>query len=163
MSTYRLLALIATIPVVAGVASSTWAASALLNVLHPKAAAIDVREDEELGQRLDAIDLDLRRQIQVKEALLTELLEGRATLADVSAQFLAMNMNSPASMSVIRREYPGATDEEKSAYNVLTFAQAELGRGCPDRKATVLARLDAEFFALFHHHPSSGQPEPTEQ
>ena len=163
MSTFRLLVLIATIPVVAAVASSSWAASAMLRVCHPRIAEIDTREDEELGHRLDAIDFELRRQIQIKEVLLGELIEGRAALADVATQFLAMNRNSPASMGVIRKEYPGETDEEKSAYNVITFARAELSRGCPDRKAEVLARLSAEFEALYHHQPSAGLTQPNEQ
>ncbi|WP_439630454.1 hypothetical protein [Gemmata sp.] len=163
MSTFRLLVLVATIPVVAAVASSGWAASAMLRVCHPRIAALDTREDEELGHRLDAIDFELRRQIQIKEVLLGELIEGRATLADVSAQFLAMNRNSTASMTVIRKEYPGETDEEKSAYNVITFANAELSRGCPVRKAEVLARLNAEFEALYHHHPSAGHTQQPEQ
>lgn len=163
MSTFRLLVLIAAIPVAAAAASSTWAATAMLRVCHPQIAAIDTREDEELGNRLDAIDFDLRRQIQIKEALLTELIEARTTLADVSTQFLAMNRNSPASMTVIRKEYPGETDEEKSAYNVLTFANAELSRGCPDRKAEVLARLGAEFEALFGHHPAAAPSQSAEQ
>ncbi|VTT97167.1 unnamed protein product [Gemmataceae bacterium] len=163
MSTFRLLVLIATIPVVAAVASSSWAASAMLRVCHPRIAEIDTREDEELGHRLDAIDFELRRQIQIKEVLLGELIEGRAALADVATQFLAMNRNSPASMGVIRKEYPGETDEEKSAYNVLTFANAELSRGCPVRKAEVLARLDGEFEALFGHHPAAAPSQSVEQ
>lgn len=145
MAFVRYAAYVAIVPVVALVSNSGWAVTAVVNAVQPHDHRIELQSQIEFGLQLDVIDKELRRQIEIKDTLIDELIAGETTLSEVTSQFLIMNRNQPTSMSLVQRDYPGATDEEKTARNVISFATAELSKGCPDRKAEVLAHLEAEF------------------
>jgi len=105
----------------------------------------EMKRHVEYGKQLDLIDNELRRHIRIKDNLIVELIEGKKTLPEVTTEFLVLNHSQAATMEVLRREYPGATDEEKIARNVIEYATADLDHSACDQKEAVLARLEAEF------------------
>jgi hypothetical protein len=104
-----------------------------------------------LTHELDETIQDLRRRIELKDRLVAELLAGRATLADVTAQFLAMNQGHPEHMAVVRSYYAGATDTERTARNVMNYSEPELAHYRPIRRIVVLARLELQLRELVAH------------
>jgi len=100
-----------------------------------------LRQSEDAREDLDAEDTEIRRRIAVKEALVAELIDGHVSLADVTARFLAINATRPHYMAAIRQSFPGATDQEKTARNVISYALARAPAGTADALA---ARLNAE-------------------
>jgi hypothetical protein len=106
---------------------------------------------DEYRQRLDDRQRQILARVLHKEALVTALIEGRTTLAAVADEFLRLNRDYPITLEMVRLQFPGETDEEKHAYNVIAFARRG---GLPAaRKAEILARLAREFEALFGHPP----------
>lgn len=89
-----------------------------------------------------------KARIAYKDELVSRLIAGQATLAEVSAEFLRMNQETPT-LGIIRDRYPGSNDEEKSARNVIEFVRA---RKLPaERNAEVLGRLRREFERAYGH------------
>ena len=91
---------------------------------------------------------------EAKQALVNDLIAGRTTLAEVTAQFMLLNHDRQAAMDVIRRKFPGATDEEKTARNVIAFVDVTLSLGSAIDRAVVRTRLAAELAAMLDPHPS---------
>ncbi len=98
------------------------------------------------GAELDAAQSQVRARIALKEHLIGELAEGRQTLDEVATVFLQLNQASEICMSVVRAKYPGATDEERIARNVIAFAVDRVRS--PEAKNTLQTRLGREF----EHH-----------
>lgn len=118
-------------------------------VAQPKpelATGAEDSDDPELlaiGAGLDAAQSQVRARIALKEHLIGELAEGRQTLDEVTTVFLQLNQDSDICMNVVRASYPGATDEERIARNVIAFA---VDRVCsPDAKKALQTRLEREF------------------
>ncbi len=105
---------------------------------------------------LDRRRADVAARVEYKEALLAELAAGRATLAAVAGAFLRVNRDDAVCLEMVRATYPGGSDEEKSARNVLDYAA---GRHLPTGpKAVFLARLAAEFAAAYPSAPTHVAP-----
>ena len=108
-------------------------------------------DDEELNQQ--RICLEARQKIVVermafKDALLTELVEGRATLKQVAGEFLRVNRTEECCINSIRQHFTGNSDEEKCARNVMQHAMCrELTK---PKKASLQARLECEFHAMYN-------------
>lgn len=81
------------------------------------------------------------------------LADHEIPLADVTAEFLAMNREHPPAMRMIRIHYAGTTDEEKTAQNVFEYVQCM--HLSASRERELLERLDHEYEALFGHRPVS--------
>jgi hypothetical protein len=98
-------------------------------------------------ERLTAEDAEIHERMALKEQLVAELIAGHTTLPEVTSQFTAINAARPEYMAVIRVNYPGGTDEEKVAHNVIEYALPRL----PDdaKRDRVLARLNREFHGMF--------------
>jgi len=122
---------------------------------HPSAArsaGLDVWNFPRLEREFDAAteqsrhltdaDADIQQRIAYKDVLITELIEGRATLPEVTSQFLVLNESHPEYMAVIRADYPGRTDQEKAARNVIGHVRARVTN--PVERARGLGRLQAE-------------------
>jgi hypothetical protein len=140
------------VPVGAALTDSAWATSMGLDVLSGSTSRDELSTGTEEGRDLDAASAEVRRRIDTKDALIQNLIAGRATLAAVTAQFLALDENRPSYMAVLRNNQPGATDEEKMARNVISYALPSLNERSLIQKAAVLVRLEAEL-----HHLTSGQ------
>jgi hypothetical protein len=118
----------------------------------PTASAAAVRVS--VDPALDARGQELAARIAYKEALIDTLIDGRATLAQVSDEFLRINEDNRAIMFTIRHRYPDASgDEERSANNVISFVRV---RTLPaEEKARVLGRLGREFEDRFGNPPAA--------
>jgi hypothetical protein len=137
-----LLALVA----VGGVLERT--TSLLTAAIQPHVVADEASRDAALTSELDETARDLRRRIELKDRLVADLLAGRATMAEVTSQFLAMNHERPEYLAVVRFHYPGATDTEKAARNVIGYAEPEIAQYHPIHRVLVLARLELQLREL---------------
>lgn len=138
----RLATLALALPVfAAGVVHPTWAQSTGIDVWNVPALQDQLRTSADESERLDGAEHEVQRRIAMKESLVAELIAGRAALADVTAQFTEMNATRPAYVAAIRESFPGATDEEKAARNVIYYA---LARATAAEHDAVARRLDAE-------------------
>jgi hypothetical protein len=135
--------------VLAAIGSSTGVlAFGGLDIFQTQEHREEMKRHVEYGKQLDLIDQELRRHIRIKDQLIIELIAGKKTLTEVTTEFLVLNQSQAATMDVLRREYPGLTDEEKIARNVIEYATADLDHSYADQKEVVLARLEAEFEQL---------------
>jgi len=116
-----------------------------LEIFQSQAHRDEMKSHVEYGKQLDLIDNELRRHIRIKDQLIAELIDGKKSLPEVTTEFLVLNYSQAATMDVLRREYPGATDEEKIARNVIEYATADLEHSSSGQKDVILARLEAEF------------------
>jgi hypothetical protein len=103
---------------------------------------------------LDAELREVKRRAAYKGELTGRLAAGRATLAEVTDEFVRLNRWTPAE-GVIRSQFPGSSDEEGTDQNVLGYV-----RGLPlppDREAEVLGRLGWGFAARFGRPPTEAR------
>jgi hypothetical protein len=110
----------------------------------PQSFHAEYRRDLEAAAGLESCLQEVRRSNEVKETLIHHMIAGRVSLAEVTHQFLLMNQSRAAYMLVIRTQYVGNSDEEKSARNVLERAASALSYADQDTRAHVLARLEGE-------------------
>ncbi len=108
-----------------------------------------LQDDPELAAmraELEASQLLLSERIAQKELLIIQLIEGQLSLGDVTDAFLRINQDLHSCLRAVRDNFPGTTDEEKHARNVISFA---VSRVPPDQKKALQARLDGEFDQLY--------------
>jgi hypothetical protein len=86
---------------------------------------------------------DNRNRLAMKTQLIDELVAQRASLKEVTEQFLILNQNRQSTTFAIRTSYSGATIEEKTARNVIAVAGMRL-TGSFIEKVKLLARLTGE-------------------
>ncbi|MBA4062250.1 MAG: hypothetical protein C0501_00825 [Isosphaera sp.] len=158
----RLAALAALAAPAAGVAAAAvlrpeWSAAVGLDVWNVPALRAESRAEAERAEVLADEDQDIRRRIAVKEALVSDLIAGRATLAAVTARFVELNRARPEYVAAVRANYPGDTDEEKTARNVLEYASGRIAAEPPARRAEVTARLRAELAGLDSPDPAGAR------
>lgn len=95
-----------------------------------------------LAARLDAV----MARMHHKERLVDELIAGRADLMTVADEFLRMNREEPECLAVLRRHFPGGSDREVAARNVIEYAAPRVK---PADRVAVRQRLDREFVVTF--------------
>lgn len=146
-STSTALTLISTLLLTgAGLAGGGWLGVSPMGALRPGATERAVADEARVARGLDAESGEVLRRMAVKEALVAELVAGRATLADVTDEFLVLNALRPRCMDSVRSGFPGETDAEKTAHNVIGYALPRV----PDdaRRAAVARRLRAELAGM---------------
>jgi hypothetical protein len=116
--------------------------SAGLDVWNVRQLEQEAQAQSTVSHQLTLTDGEIQQRIALKEVLIADLIEGRATLAEVTAQFMALNECSPGCVSVIRKTFPGQTDQEKTARNVIDYVRARISD--PVQRAQVLVRLEGE-------------------
>jgi hypothetical protein len=136
------------VPITAVVVTTEWSTSVVFNVYEPETLSDDYRKDLEQANELEARRQEGLRLLEVQEMLVQRLIAGRGSLPEVTKELLMMHQNHPAWMAVIRAEYPGNSDEEKTARNVIGWVAFELSLSNPDKQAEVLARLESELECL---------------
>jgi hypothetical protein len=119
----------------------TWAKSLGADVWNMPALKEQLRETQSDIARLDAEDQGVRQRIAVKESLIQDLLAGRATLAEVTEQFTALDATRPEYMDVLRANYPAASDREVMARNVISYA---MPRVPAEERDAVSSKLEAD-------------------
>ena len=109
-------------------------------------------DDEELNQRWEYL-VDRQKivadRMAFKELLLIELVENRATLKQVAAEFLRVNQAEESCMICIRQHFAGNTDEEKCARNVIQHVMCR--NLSASQKALLDARLECDLHAMYDH------------
>jgi hypothetical protein len=143
-----LVALALAVSVAVAAARPAWAASAGLDVWNLPDLDRQTADATEESRDLDARDAEVRERIDLKERLVENLVAGRTTLAEVAAQFVALNESRPEYARLIRETYPGATEEEKVARHVVENALLRLAGRPAAERAEVAARLDGELRRL---------------
>jgi hypothetical protein len=133
------------LPAVALAALLGGTASFATGLFQTRSERIDIEEQRELESHLDVIKGEVVRRVAIKNALVAELIAGRTTLSEVTGQFLILNQSRPDVMAIIRATYPGSTDQEKSAHNVIAYLRVELNHAPPAEQTEVLTRLKIEF------------------
>jgi hypothetical protein len=134
------------LPPVAAAVSPGWVRSFGLDVWSLPELHEEVAAAAEQSRELQAEDDDIQQRIVVKEALIADLIAGRTTLAEVTAQFLILNKARPEYMAVIRAHFPGSTDQEKVARNVIDYARPRVAD--PVRREQLVQRLEAELVRM---------------
>jgi len=155
MLTYRFAAVCLLIPVVALAAHSELGATLAIDMVQTPGLRDEIKEDAEFREILEVVNREIQRRIAIKEALIAELIAGRVTLAATTEQFLTMNQDRPEYMMIIRASYPGRTDYEKSAYNVISYAEGELQQLPPEAQEKIRARFAAELRDLNCHQSAA--------
>lgn len=96
---------------------------------------------EETDREIGAESEDVQHRIAVKETIIDDVLAERCDLATATARFAELNATRPQCMNVIRTAYPGDTDEEKLARNVISFCEA---RAPAAQRVALAERLEAQ-------------------
>jgi hypothetical protein len=128
----------------ASMAYPAWVADAGLDFWNLPTLEDQVADETRLGETLDQRSDVMQRSVHLRMALADELIENRAHISEVIAEYVALNQSDPGRMAVVRRFFPATTDEESTYLQVRSFVRGELTRQ-PARCAATLARLDREF------------------
>lgn len=111
--------------------------------------AHQLSDEQAAGADLTARTHVIAERINIKEGLVSDLIDGRTTLAAVAERFHELNRDVPACMAAVRSKYPDLDDDERIALNVLDFVRVrELP---PAKHELVFARLAAEYEQMFGH------------
>jgi hypothetical protein len=119
----------------------TWARALGADVWNLPALKEQVRESAAEGDRLADEDSDVLRRIAIKEGIIADLIAGRSTLAEATDRFTELNAARPEYVQSLRESFPGTTDQEKFARNVISFA---LSRAALPERAALSSRLEGE-------------------
>jgi hypothetical protein len=130
-------------------ANPSWPASLGLDVWNLPALQEQITDEAGKARDLDRKETEVLRRMELKDRLVADLIAGRATLAEVTPQFLDLNRDRPGYVTAIRITYPGRTDEERTARTVLQYAERQLAQLPPPGRAAITARLGDEFADLF--------------
>jgi len=128
----------------ASMAYPAWAADAGLDFWNLPTLEDEVVDEARLGEKLDQKSDVIQRSVNYRMALAEELIDNRAPLSEVIAEYLALNQSDPARMAAVRQFFHGATDEDSTYLQVRSFVRGELNRQ-PARCAAILARLERDF------------------
>jgi hypothetical protein len=100
-----------------------------------------VREAAAEDARLSDEGDDVLRRIAIKDAIVGDLIAGRVTLVEATDRFTALNAARPRYLAALRESFSGATDQEKFARNVISFAVCRVE---PHERAELSSRLETE-------------------
>lgn len=112
--------------------------------LHAKYEAAETRDRE-----IAAESEDVQHRIAVKETIIADVLAERSDLATATARFAELNATRPECMDMIRVTFPGDTDQEKLARNVMAFCATRVSAA---ERAALVARLEAELTRMRSAH-----------
>lgn len=96
-------------------------------------------------RELTAEDDDVRQRIAAKETVIADLIAGRIGLDAATERFAEMNAGRAHCLDAIRATYPGDTDEEKMARNVIAYCETRVPAAERDE---LTARLEAELHQM---------------
>ena len=124
------------------VANPSWAKSVGIDVWNVPGLEEELAAADRDRVRLAGFDVTLMNRIAAKEAIIGELIAGRATLADAASQFLSLNAERPDLLEMIRSAYPNRTDEERAALNVIDYVAQRVAD--PVAREEIVSRLAAD-------------------
>ncbi len=124
-----------------------WTQAAGLDVWELPALRNEIETTVKSNRAMTAELEENKMRLAFKQELIDGLLTQRASLKEVTNQFLLINQSQSASICAIRATYKGATDEEKTARNVISFAVLK-SQGSFTQQMEVMARLTLELREL---------------
>lgn len=124
-----------------------WTRALGLDVWNYQELADEARREGRLRNELSATDERIKHRLDLKAVVTDEVIEGRASLADATERFMALNRADPDIVSHTRQMFPAPTEAEATARQVINFVHARL-RHEPSRRDEVLCRLRAELSSL---------------
>lgn len=95
----------------------------------------------------DATIVNLADRLALKDQIIAELIEGRIALPEATRRFMDLNASSDSARTAVEAYGTGDSYEEKSARNVIEFAQGRLS-GMPAPSNT-RQRIEDQFRAKF--------------
>jgi hypothetical protein len=111
------------------------------------------------SQQLDVAIAESIRRLEAGNALITMLIEGRASLAEVARDFLSLHENDPEFLEYYQLYHSGRTLPERVARDMANRAHLEAAD--PLQRERVAKRLTEEFQTLFPEvEPLRFQPVP---
>ena len=128
-----------------------WLASSGARAESDGPAVGTVEEEAAVARELEDEDAEVLQRLAVKEVLVGDLIAGRTSLMEVTAEFLHLNENRPECLLVIRASCPGDTDVEKTAHNVIDYTLPRVADS--DRREELTRRLEAELADMLPPHP----------
>lgn len=141
---------------VAHAVAPEWTVAAGLNIWEAPALSQEIETcSKHCGMVSEQIE-ESKNRAAIKEHVIDLLIDGQMRFKDAADQFLELNRGLPGHMATIRRSYEGATDEEKTARNVMAYV-AQRERGSLFHRMGVRARLLAESHELASHAPLGHQ------
>jgi hypothetical protein len=100
---------------------------------------------------LQQLGAAFEQRIAEKNALTSEVIEGRLPLLQAAAQFRDLNARPPAlAWETFRHVYPGDTDDERHCRQVIQFVR-EAVQLRPGADLALPGRLEAELRGLLEH------------
>jgi hypothetical protein len=150
--TAGLICLVIAVPVVAAIAKPAWANSVGLDVWNLPQLHHQIEVEQERDVELNLVRSDVLQRIDAKERLMDQLLAGKLTLGEVAEQFMALDRDNDLFLELFRRTYPGETDEERIAYNVIEYALPRIELESFAGTITILARMEHERRQLKSEH-----------
>lgn len=129
-----------------------------LFIAWPKSDPAAVPSDEEAVAEADRLDTQLRLTADRKalsDALVNDLIGGRAELSSTAYRLTDMASVSPQYLTGLRFTFPAPSAVESQAQAMIHQVYVELAdrRGDSDRAAAVTARLRTEYRAAFGAAP----------
>jgi hypothetical protein len=146
-----LVTLMLILPAATAVARPEWAEYLGVDVWNLPDLREELTEANELKTELEFQNAAILDRINMKDRLISDLIAGRRTLAETTSQFCALNQDFPEFLTILRLNYPGATDEERSAWNVMDFVHPRLFHLSAFERFKVLARLNLEMEQISPH------------
>jgi hypothetical protein len=110
-------------------------------------------EIQQRGEELRELLEDVRQRVAVKDQVVAELTAGRLTLPEALAGFRAADQTwpGPCPLGYSRAE------EESLSRNIIERACNQVSTEAPERRAAVIARLEAELQAQLSRQSPSGR------
>ena len=139
-------------PLMVGAGSCLVAAAVSAGPGRPSGDLPTLAELETEHARLDHLQRTVSARTALKDALVADLIDGRATLPQVAGEFAQLAAANPEQAELIARAFPGKTPGETAARNVLCLAENRLAMR-PDG-GEVQARLRREFAANYGGAPA---------
>ena len=142
--TLRLLATTTVLSVGGFIASNTtWAEDLGLDVWNVSDLQDRVAAAESMDVELDRRNATVIRRLDYRHETVEDLLAGRITGPEAHARFVDANRSHPRATEFLRDRWPGRTDEERSARQLVMFVKV----AHHPRSAEIAAELDRELVA----------------
>jgi hypothetical protein len=131
-----------------------WLAARVRDYEDLPALARRLGEIQQRGEELQQLLEDVRQRSAVKDQAAAELAAGHLTLRETVARFRAADQTWPGPRPV----GSSRAEEEESFYrNIIERTGDQVSMAAPERRAAVIARLEAELQAQLSRQSPSGR------
>lgn len=136
---------------VVGLAGATFWPSALtdlgLDVWNVAELTKGMEQDRQAAEQMDIDDQTVLRRMQVKETIAAELIAGRVTLLEATAQFESLHSDDRRFRELLELYYPGDSSEERMCRCVIAFARMRVRVVGSSQESELVDKLERELAA----------------